>query len=92
MPTNIGAVGRFKQIKEMPNQVVIQFIQDSLRNFFQDIEPNCHKIRLSWIGSGQNIEGEVGSLFDKAGFKVVAVLENEFGNGKNQMILDCLSA
>ena len=85
----IPLVGVVVQSQELPQVVLKEFIQECLKSFKREIEPDAAKVRIKMpIDNGRL--GVLADTFEQAGFEKKALLENELGLNRDAVIYDYL--
>ncbi len=84
-PNKTASFGILLTTEELSNNELITFINSCINNFMSEIEPDCRRIRMSHLG---NLTKNIQNLFVKAGFGKIQILKEEFGEKKDQYILD----
>lgn len=87
-PNHTASFNRLLAVEQISQETIVKFMQECFINYLADIDPECHRVRLTKIIETIEISGEMGEILRQTGFKTTAILLNEYGPDKNQLILD----
>lgn len=86
--SRVSVLSRVKMFSEFSEEQIKKMLTACIDNYVNEIEKECKKIRMVILSDSENAQAQLMETVKQIGFVKVAVLENEYSDGVDELIYD----